>query len=153
RRSRLLVEHAEEALDARRSPRLRAAARRTLSALALVTPILLAGAARADEANAEQVAAARALGVEWVKLADSGDCAGAVDKLQRAEQLHHAPTTLERLGECHIALGKLVLGTEELQQVIREPLPANAPAAFTQAQDRAKAAVAGAQPRIAKLKI
>ena len=127
-------------------------ARRSLSAVVVLAPLLAAAPSFAEE-NAEQVAAARALGTEGVKLAEAGDCTNAVDKLSRAESLHHAPTTLERLGECHIALGRLVLGTEELQQVIREPLPPNAPAAFTQAQERARTAASAAQPRIAKLKI
>jgi hypothetical protein len=116
--------------------------------------LLLASAARAQEepVNAD-VAAARALGVEGVRLAESGNCAEAVDKLQRAEKLHHAPTTLEKLGECQIQLGKLVDGTENLQRVVREALPPSAPAPFTQAQERARTVLAEAKPRIARLKV
>ena len=109
--------------------------------------------ARGDEPTAEQTAAARSLGMQGVQLAEAGDCAHAVDPLTRAESLRHAPTTLEWLGECHIALGKLVVGTEELNRVIHEPLPPNSPAAFAAAQDRARKKVDAAVARIGKLRI
>jgi len=97
------------------------------------------------------IAAARGLGVEGVKLADAGNCAEAVPKLERAEVLHHAPTTLGRLGECQIELGKLVLGSEILQRVVREQLPQSAPSAFVRAKHRAKQELEEVLPRIAKL--
>lgn len=103
--------------------------------------------------SAEDKAAARTLGTEGIKLANAGDCAGAVDKLARAEALYHAPTILGRLGECQVALGKLVEGTENLNRVIREALPANAPPAYAQARDRAQGVLDAALPRIAKLRI
>ena len=103
--------------------------------------------------SAEDKAAARTLGTEGIKLANTGDCEGAVDKLSRAESLYHAPTILGRLGECQVALGKLVEGTENLNRVVREPLPANAPPAYAQARDRAQGVLDSALPRIAKLKI
>lgn len=111
----------------------------------------LSPSARADEAA--DTAAARVLGVDGVLLADDGRCAQAIDKLERAEALHHAPTTAERLGECTIEVGKLVAGTELLQRVIREPLSANAPAPFVQAIARAKKVLDKATPRIAMLRI
>jgi hypothetical protein len=101
----------------------------------------------------EDMAAARTLGTEGVKAADSGDCAGAIPKLAAAEKLFHAPTTLDRLGECEIKVGKLVAGTEHLNRVVREQLAPNAPAAFVTAQKRAQDALGPALPRIAKLKI
>src|SRR5580658_9733307 len=107
-------------------------------------------AAQEDQAN---VAAARELGIQGVRLADGGDCNGAMDRLVRAEQLHHAPTTAERLAECQIKLGKLVDGTEGLRRVIREVLPPSAPRAFFAAQERANALLAEARPKIAELKI
>ncbi|WP_394828512.1 hypothetical protein [Pendulispora albinea] len=99
------------------------------------------------------IAAARSLGVEGVRLADAGNCQEAIAKLERAERLHHAPTTLGRLGECHIALGRLVLGSEQLQRVVREPLAAAAPAAFVTARARAKRTLDDVLPRIAKLHV
>src|SRR5579863_3207148 len=112
------------------------------------------GAASAqEEPAAADVGAARALGQEGVKLADGGNCPDAIDRLQRAEKLFHAPTTLERLGECQVQTGKLVDGTENLNKVVREVLATNAPQAFRDAQDRAKKTLADAKPKIAKLKI
>lgn len=116
--------------------------------------LVAASAARAQTpSSAEDRAAARAFGTEGVRLADSGDCAGAATKLEAAEKLFHAPTTLERLGECQIKLGRLVAGTESLNRVVREPLPPNAPAVFVAARQRAQTALAPALTRIGKLRI
>src|ERR1041384_6327106 len=79
--------------------------------------------AQGDEASAADIAAARSLAVEGVKLAQAGKCDEAVDKLERAEKLHHAPIVLASLGECKGGQGKLVQGTEMLRRVVREPLP------------------------------
>jgi hypothetical protein len=99
------------------------------------------------------MASARLLGTDGVRLADSGDCTAAIVKLEAAEKLYHAPTTLERLGECQIKTGRLVAGTESLNRVVREALPTNAPAAFVTARQRAQQALASALPRIGKLRI
>jgi hypothetical protein len=94
---------------------------RALAALVSASLALGAGAtARADDAA--DTATARALGVEGVALADAGRCRDAIDKLARAEKLHPAPTTAGRLGECEIAIGQLVRGTERLRRVVREGL-------------------------------
>jgi hypothetical protein len=124
---------------------------RAFGAFALGLGVTLAAPAWAQ--RAEDVAAARALAVEGIKLADAGDCRAAVEKLERAEALRHAPTILGRLGECQVALGRIVLGTENLQRVVREQLAADAPAAFRDAQVRAQKVLDAALPRIGKLKI
>jgi hypothetical protein len=130
------------------------AARRALGALPLCATILLAApGARAQAASPEDVAAARSLGTEGTRLADTGDCNGAIPKLESAEKLYHAPSTLDRLGECEISVGRLVAGTEDLNRVVREPLAANAPPAFVAAKKRAQQALGAAQPRIGRLKI
>jgi len=46
--------------------------------------------ASAEGDDAAETAAARSLAVEGLKLADSGKCADAIEKLSRAEKLHHA---------------------------------------------------------------
>jgi hypothetical protein len=107
----------------------------------------------AQDASAENVAAARTLGIQGVQLADAGKCDQAVEKLSRAESLYHAPTILGRLGECQVALGQIVVGTENLNRVVREPLAANAPQAFRAAQERAKKVLDAALPRIAYLTV
>src|SRR3954469_3008571 len=92
--------------------------------------IALTSSAAYADTSAADMAAARALGTDGIKLANRGKCAEAIEKLDRAEKLYHAPTTLERLGECHVEIGKLVLGTEELRRVVREQLATDAPKAF-----------------------
>jgi hypothetical protein len=113
----------------------------------------VASSAGAQTPSPEDIASARAMGTEGVRLAESGNCAAAIAKLESAEKLYHAPTTLERLGECHVNLGHLVAGTEILNRVVRETLSPNAPAAFVAAQSRGAQVLASAQPRIGKLRI
>jgi hypothetical protein len=107
--------------------------------------------ARGDEAA--DTAAARVLGLDGLALADQGKCGQAIEKLQRSETLHHAPSTATRLGECEIETGKLVAGTERLQRVVRESLPRGAPAAFVVAVARAQKALDRTLPRISILRI
>jgi hypothetical protein len=116
-----------------------------------VSALLLANGVWAQDAG--DMATARALGTEGLRLAETGNCAAAVEKLSRAEKLHHAPTTLERLGECEIAIGRYVDGTESLRRVMREHIPEGSPSVFLTAQSRAKAALDQATPHIAKVKI
>ena len=124
-------------------------------AAALLTSLqLTSGSARADEpASSADTAAARDLAIEGLKLADADKCADAIDKLARAEKLHHSPIVLGRLGECLISQGKIVDGTEDLQRMLHEPLPENPPANLSRARDRAQAALSGAKTRIAYLTI
>lgn len=128
----------------------------TKTALGTACALLSLGApclAQTPAPSAADVSMARSLGVEGVQLADAGNCAAAMDKLTRAESLYHAPTILGRLGECQVAIGKIVLGTETLGRVVREPLAPKAPAAFAAAHARAQKALDAALPRIAKLHV
>jgi hypothetical protein len=114
----------------------------TVCAVVLGGVAFASAPARAQAApSPEDIASARALGIEGVRLAEA------------AENLYHAPSTLERLGECEVSLGRIVAGTETLNRVVRESLPANAPAAFVAAQRRAAEVLATARPRIGKLRI
>ena len=126
--------------------------RYALGVLCASLVVSVASKSRADDAP-ENIAAARTLGIQGVQLADAGKCPEAIEKLQRAESLHHAPTILDRLGECQVAVGELVEGTENLNAVVREPLAANAPKVFHDAQDRAQKVLASATPKIAHLVI
>lgn len=130
---------------------MRKTPRSLVAACAVATFVVGATPARADEAA--NTATARALGIEGVTLADAGKCREAIDKLERAEQLHHAPTTAGRLGECEIEVGRLVAGTERLQRVVREPLAANAHPAFAAAAQRAEQVLERTLPRIPSVKI
>jgi hypothetical protein len=121
-------------------------------------PLALASAegqalAQQAQPSASDIANARALGTEGVQLADRGECTAAIDRLWRAEALYHAPTILGRLGECQVALGKIVTGTETLQRVLRDPIGPTSPPAFLAARDRAQKVLDGALPMIGKLRI
>lgn len=110
-------------------------------------------AAAQEQPQAENVAAARALGLQGIQMADSGDCKGAIEKLSRAESLYHAPSILGRLGECQVMVGQIVLGTENLNRVVREELAPTAPKAFRDAKERAKGVLNTALPKIARLTV
>jgi hypothetical protein len=108
---------------------------------------------RAEDASAAETAAARSLAVEGLKLAQAGDCAGALPKLERAEKLYHAAVVASRLGECYVSVGRLVEGTEVLRKLLREPQPAEVTPALSKALDRAQHVLDAAKPRIAGLTV
>jgi len=118
----------------------------------LLVVVVAAGSVRA-EPQAETIAASRALGIEGFELAEAGRCAEAIEKLERAEALYHAPSVLARLGECQIEIGQIVRGTETLNRVVREKLAPDAPEPFRAAQARAAELLDRHLPRIAKLVI
>jgi hypothetical protein len=122
-------------------------------AATLATGLVSQTAIAQDQPQAENVAAARSLGLQGIKMADAGDCKGAIEKLSRAESLYHAPSILGRLGECQVQVGQIVLGTENLNRVVREQLAPNAPKAFKDAQERAKGVLNAALPKIARLTV
>lgn len=126
--------------------------RHVLGASCAALVATLSSASYADDA-AENIAAARTLGIQGVQLADAGKCPEAIEKLTRAEALHHAPTILGRLGECQVNVGEVVTGTENLNMVVREVLPASAPKVFHDAQERAQKVLDKAMPKIAYLVI
>jgi hypothetical protein len=109
--------------------------------------------AQGAEASAADTAAARTLAVDGVKLAQAGKCDEAVDKLDRAEKLHHAPIVLANLGECRVSQGHLVEGTEMLRRVLREPLPDHPTPALSKAYEHAQATLDAAMPKIGRLSI
>ncbi|HKY39889.1 MAG TPA: hypothetical protein VJN18_28330 [Polyangiaceae bacterium] len=119
----------------------------------LGTTLVAPSALAQDQPQAENVAAARSLGLQGIKMADAGDCKGAIEKLYRAESLYHAPSILARLGECQVQVGQIVLGTENLNRVVREQLAPSAPKAFKDAQERAKTVLNTALPKIARLTV
>jgi len=119
----------------------------------LTTSLVAPTAFGQDQPQAESIAAARSLGMQGIKMADAGDCKGAIEKLARAESLYHAPSILTRLGECQVNVGQIVLGTENLNRVVREQLSATAPKAFRDAQERAKTVLNASLPKIAHLTV
>jgi len=134
---------------------MKRSAHRLLSTLGLFGTVaqLYAPTVRAEDASATETAAARALAVEGLKLAQANNCTEALPKLERAEKLYHSAVVASRLGECYVSVGRLVEGTEILRKVLREPQPADATPALTKALDRAQKTLDGATPRIAGLTI
>jgi len=124
-----------------------------IAAMLAQTVGMRAAFAQEEPSSAAETAAARGLAVEGLKLADAGKCPEAIDKLARAEKLHHSAIVQGRLGECQISLGKLVDGTENLRKVLREPVPSNPSPALVKARERAQTALDGAKPKIAFLMI
>src|SRR6185369_4700841 len=114
---------------------------------------LYAAPVRAEDASAAETAAARALAVDGLKLAQANNCVEAVPKLERAEKLYHSPVVASRLGECYVSVGRLVEGTEILRKVLREPQPSEPAPALAKALERAQKVLDGAKPRIAGLTI
>jgi hypothetical protein len=125
-----------------------------LSALVACSGLLVAGGAHAQgEADAAETAAARALAIEGVKLAQADKCGDAVDKLEHAEKLKHSPIVLGHLGECQVKLGRWVEGSESLRKLLREPLPENPTAALSEAYENAAVTLRDVKPRIPTMKI
>jgi hypothetical protein len=122
-------------------------------AVASLAALTVGAPAYAQTPSAEDIAAARSLGTDGVRLAAAGNCTAAIPKLSAAEKLFHAPTTLEALGECEIAIGHLVDGTEALNRVVREPLTAASPPPFIAAKHRAEQQLSPALARIGRLRI
>jgi hypothetical protein len=106
-----------------------------------------------DEPDAASVAAARSLAIDGVKLAESGDCAGAVVKLTQAENLYHSQVVASRLGECEIQQGKIVEGSERLRRLLREPVPEHATPAVLSAIARAKEVLEQSAGKVASLHV
>jgi hypothetical protein len=125
------------------------------ASLALLTllPASLGSAVARAQPSQDELEAARALGVAGVKLADAGDCRGAIDKLEKARELYAAPSIVARLGECKLEVGRLVDGVADLERVAGEPLAADAPRAFVEAQARARTALEAALLRLPRLTV
>lgn len=120
----------------------------------LATTVLLSVVPRAASAqDGTEIATARQLGQEGALAAQAGHCDEAIEKLTKASKLLPAPTILVPLGECQIAVGRVVAGTETLQRVAREELPPNAKEPFVVAQKRARKALPLALEKLAKLKL
>jgi hypothetical protein len=125
-----------------------------------VAAALLLAAAIVSPTHAQQstedpnvLAAARSLAVDGVKLAQNGKCAEAIDKLERAEKLHHGAIVLEQLGECYIDQGRIVEGAEAMRAVIREGEPDNAGDAMKKAHANARTLLESSKDKIANLTI
>jgi hypothetical protein len=88
----------------------------------------------APERSDEERAAARAAATEGVQLLEQGRYVEALDRLQRAEALVHAPTHMLYIARAEVKLGRLVEASETYLRIRHEALPSDAPRAFVEAQ-------------------
>jgi hypothetical protein len=124
--------------------------KRYAGGLALAS-VMLAGNALAQ--SDEERAAARAVATEGVQAFDQGRYQEALDLCTRAEALMHAPTHLLLIARAQAKLGKLVKAHETYLKLAREPLAADAPRAFKEAQDQANQEAAAVEARTPTLTV
>lgn len=118
-----------------------------LLAIALAT----APFAQAVAGPAEDKATARDLAKEGIAAEGKGDCATAIDRLERAESLYHAPPHLQYLARCYTKVGRLVDAAETWRKLTLESLPGGAPQAFKDAVVEAQTELPKIEPRLARL--
>jgi hypothetical protein len=111
------------------------------------------GARGASAQMDEQRAAARTAATEGIKAFEAGRYQEALDYCKRAEAIMHAPTHLLLIARASAKLGRLVEAQEAYFRIQRDPLTADAPAAFVEAQHKAAEEQAELTPRIPTLKV
>ncbi len=119
-----------------------------LALLAVVVALLAAPASAQDVRDQ-----ARALAEEGIALLSEGRAAEAMDKLQAAEALFHAPTHLVYLARAHTQLDQLMEAHDTYVAVLIEQIPNYAPEAFHKARQMAESEATALRPRIATLAI
>jgi pentatricopeptide repeat protein len=132
--------------------------RATRRPLALLLAVSLATApvivqTRTFAGEAEDKATARDLAKEGIAAEEAGDCVVAIDKLERAEKLFHAPIHLQHLARCYSKQGRVVEASEVWRKLSLENLPPNAPQLFKDAVTEAKTELPKVEARIAHLTI
>jgi hypothetical protein len=98
-------------------------------------------------------AAARAMATQAVAQEEAGHWSEAIDLLQRAESLVHAPPHLLHIARAEAKLGRLVAARETYLKITREELASGAPRAFVDAHAEARKELADLEPRIPTLKV
>lgn len=123
--------------------------------LATVLAIAIATApfATAVAGPAEDKATARELAREGIAAEQKGNCTVAIDRLERAESMFHAPPHLQYLARCYTKVGRLVDATETWRKLTFEALTPNAPPAFRDAVNEANAELPKLEPRLARLTV
>ena len=122
--------------------------RRRAAALVVAAPVLLVSAsalaqpprtpAPVDATAAEKQALARVKAEQGLKLFGAGRWSEAYEWFREADVLYHAPTLVLYQARCQRQSGKLLAARALYQRILGEPVPAQAPAAFVEAQDNAR---------------
>jgi hypothetical protein len=121
--------------------------------MVLAIAIATAPFASALAGPAEDKATARELAKEGIAAEHKGDCNVAIERLERAESLFHAPPHLQYLARCYTKVGRLVDATETWRKLTLETLSPNAPPAFRDAVTEAAAELPKLEPRLARLTV
>jgi hypothetical protein len=104
--------------------------------------------ALAQEPSSADRVTARTLAQEGYEALRAREFAKAADRFTRANALVRAPTLLRDLARAQIGLGHLVDAHETYTQIIREGVPADAPAPWGPALEDAKQELALLTPRL-----
>jgi hypothetical protein len=113
----------------------------------------VAASPRIEMSESERKATARAAYMEGIELQGKNDCAGALPRFEAAQKLFDAPTHLQHIAQCDLALGKLVEAQEAYETLTRVNLAANAPEVFRDAQHEANTALPGLRARVPSMRI
>jgi hypothetical protein len=125
---------------------------RFVSPCAALTAVALPPAeARAQ--SAADIATARQLAVQGIKLYDAGNYAEALDKLQRAQALYDAPVHLLYIARCQNNLGQLVESGETYRRLARVQLAADAAQASVSAKRDGERELSVLEPMIPMLRV
>ena len=121
------------------------------AALALL--LTLAPAAASAQPSDGDRALARTLANEGYDALDRKDYAAAVERFTRADALFHVATVALGLARARVGLGQLVAARETYAAMVREGVPAGAPAPLVKAVADARKELDALAPRIPSLLI
>lgn len=99
---------------------------------------VLTGTAAARAQAPEDMKRARTFAEQASALLDQGKLQEALESLNQAQALFHAPTHQRMIAEAQIGLRRLVAAADTYETIASEPLPSNAPPAFLRAKATAK---------------
>ncbi len=122
-------------------------------ALVLVSVLLGARSARADDYDQAAKDVARRYAEEGIAFHDKGDYPAAVVSFGRAYRVLGAPTIGIRLGRSLVKLGRLIEGKRAYEAVIATPLKQGDPPVFAEAVTDARAELVDLSPRIPTLEL
>src|SRR5262245_28229166 len=95
----------------------------------------VAAPVRADPpASASDRAEAREIAERGDAQFDAGRCDKAIPLWREAAAKYRAPTIVLRIARCQALVGKVVDAANTLETITKEPLEADAPAAFVEAK-------------------
>jgi len=117
------------------------------SLLLALSPQSALGASDQERAGARAAANAGADAMEQQSWED------AITYFTKAESLVHAPPHLVFIAQAHEKLGRLVEARENYLKVVREELAADAPKAFRDAQQTARAELEALEPRVPRVSV